>query len=110
MQTRGRAPRMADAGSGGSRGSDRGFRVSRARCWVHDGGGGRRGDNHGAEVGEMGASGGGGGHSGGKQWGFSIERFGWLTSGARGMRTRRGHGCAVVYTIDLIDSRDLAHA
>jgi hypothetical protein len=73
---------------------------------VCDGGGGRRGDNHGAEVGEMGASGGGGGHSGGRQWGFSRERFGWLTSGARGMRTGRGHGCVVVYTIDLIDSRD----
>jgi hypothetical protein len=54
MQTRGRAPRMADAGSGGSRGSDRGFRVSRARCWVHDGGGGRRGDNHGARLGKWG--------------------------------------------------------
>jgi hypothetical protein len=91
MQMRGRAPRTTDARSGGSRGSGRGFWVSRAWRWVCDGGGGRRGDNHGAEVREMGASGGGGSHSGGRQWGFSRERFGWLTSGARGMRTGRGH-------------------
>jgi hypothetical protein len=54
-QRRGRAPRTVDAGSGASRGSGRGFRVSRARRWVRDGGGGRRGDNHSAEVGEKGA-------------------------------------------------------
>jgi hypothetical protein len=48
----------------------------------------------------MGASGWGGGHSGGRPWGFSRERFSWFTSGARGMRT--GRGLMLVYTIALI--------